>query len=190
MTRRTIGLAVALALVSATARAIPVEIPLPSLLGAYPPERTIPIHLPFTPTVIHGASFRISGVAQTGTLLCYNAETGNWDIEVVWPVEVFAYVHDGAHYPFWSVTGWVEVSGAFSLEEPCGPHPSNATWDFLRDGTGYVTLHAGGANYPAVCGAASPTPTATIADAVLIVDAEFPVPVGTSTWGRIKALYR
>jgi hypothetical protein len=53
-----------------------------------------------------------------------------------------------------------------------------------------VTFHGGGAGYITICSATSAPPTVTVTEAVLILDAEFPVAIESSTWGRIKALYR
>jgi hypothetical protein len=65
-----------------------------------------------------------------------------------------------------------------------------ASWNFLRDGTGALTLDGGASGFIMICSPVSPPPTVTVTEAVLIVDAEFPIRTEASTWGRIKALYR
>ena len=190
MFRIPVALAVLLLLVSAApALAVVIEIPLPALNGSYGAERTVPLVLPAAPSVIYGASFRVTGTAQVGSLICYNTQTGNYDLPAVWPAEVFIYAHDGSHSKSWYLDELVGTTGPIALEKVARPL-SGANWNFLLDGVGAVTFHGGGAGYITICSSTSAPPTVTVTEAVLILDAEFPVAIESSTWGRIKALYR
>jgi hypothetical protein len=68
--------------------------------------------------------------------------------------------------------------------------PSGSTWDFLLDGTAEINLWGEPSGFILICSPASPSPTLTVTEAVLIIDGDFPIATETSTWGRIKALYR
>jgi hypothetical protein len=188
MYRIPAALVVLLVLCAPPALAVVIEIPLPDLNGTYGADRTVPLQLPVAPSVIHGASFRVTGTTQVGTLICYNIETGNYDVPAVWASEAFIYVHDGGYLPSWYMDKTMVVSGPFSHQDTARPL-LGATWDFLLDGVGVVTFHGGGTGYTS-CAATSATPTVTVTEAVLIIDAEFPIAIESSTWGRIKALYR
>jgi hypothetical protein len=57
------------------------------------------------------------------------------------------------------------------------------------DGQADIKVVGVPSEYPDICYPVSASPTLTVTEAVLIVDAEFPVPVEATTWGRIKALF-
>jgi hypothetical protein len=89
-------------LCASTALAEIIEIPLPGLLGTYPvdaqnAERTISFQLSQPPTIIHGASFRVSGTTETGTLMCD-------DVSSVWPTALEASM-GASLLDFWWATG-------------------------------------------------------------------------------------
>jgi len=73
------------------ANAVVIEIPLPGLLGSYPPSesngRTTTFQLPQIPNVIHSASFRIAGTAVLGS-----ADCDEFGENAAWPMEFFAYM--------------------------------------------------------------------------------------------------
>jgi hypothetical protein len=56
------------------------------------------------------------------------------------------------------------------------------------DGEGEVNVTGDTGFLPGGCWEVAP-PEATVSEAVLYVDADFPVPAESNTWGRIKALY-
>jgi hypothetical protein len=63
------------------------------------------------------------------------------------------------------------------------------TWEFLTLGGGTVTCQ--GYRSPAVGECYyDPSPSATIEEAVLIIEAESPISTEPNTWGRIKTLLK
>jgi hypothetical protein len=80
-----------------------------------------------------------------------------------------------------------QQSGSFDISSAFVPY-RDPTWEFLLDGQGELTLIGGDGILPSGCWP-MPSPSATVTEAVLVIDADFPVAVDESTWGRIKALY-
>jgi hypothetical protein len=183
MTRLLCFSALALCLTVVSVHALTVEIPLPGLLGTYPAPsgnygRSAAFALPAAPSVIHGTSLRLTGTVAQGILDCDGTQ-------VSWHAEVAAYLFDVA-YAGWSAWAYPVGDGPFLSTAPFSTS-SGATWAFLMDGSGQIEMYAGGRG--TWCSGVVET-TVTITEAVLIVDAEFPVAVEPSTWGKIKALYR
>jgi hypothetical protein len=177
-----------LCLVATAAAADVVEIPLPALLGEYPPgpgivSRSVAFVLPRIPTVIHGVSFRVTGTSIPGVADCHGVGTAD-----LWPME---FVAEMKYSPddYWQALEEPSYSfGIFTRTAEFEPALETTTWEFLLDGEGEATLFGA----PAVLAGCDPLvfPTSNIIEAVLIVDAEFTLAVESSTWGRIKALYR
>jgi hypothetical protein len=173
------GLVALLCLLAVSAHVLVVEIPLPGLLGTYPPgERTVSFKVSAVPSLIHGASLRISGTTEFGILDCDGVQ--------------YPYHTDAAGYMWdtpsslWSASNYMPVAGYFSWTVPFSSW-SGATWNFLMDGAGDMLFTAGGQG--TWCSVLL-SPVVTVTEAVLIVDAEFPIAVEQSTWGHIKSLYR
>jgi hypothetical protein len=83
-----------------------------------------------------------------------------------------------------------EVAGEFQILEPFTPRCCDpASWDFLLDGQGDISLRGVPLGLVDLCQPISAPPEATVNEAVLVLDAEFPVPTDATTWGRIKGLY-
>jgi len=165
-----------------------VEIPLPGLLGTYPitdqnGTRTVTFQLPAVPLAIHGASFRISGTTGVGAVSC------EWGGPYAWSMDIGASMKDTfAH--FWLASALMpQEAGPFAWTEEFHATPSTTTWGFLMDGEAEIRLNGAPVGLVDLCWPVSAEPTATVTEAVLIVDAEFPVPVDATSWGRIKALY-
>lgn len=175
-------------LLAAVAHATVIEIPLPGLLGLYPLDeshatRTVTVVLPQIPTVIHGASFRIAGTAVLGSADC--DEFGD---NAAWSMEFYAHMQAGTWIA--SPTPPGSPDGPFGWTAAFRPVPSTATWDFLMDGEGEIRLYGAPTFLLGLCHQPYVVPSGTVTEAVLIVDAEFPVSIEASTWGAIKALYR
>jgi hypothetical protein len=187
---RDLGAIALLCLVAHSAHATVIEIPLPGLLGNYPvsgsnDERTTTFQLPQTPTLIHGVSFRIAGTAVVGSVDC--DEYGD---NAPWPMDFLAEMQD-ATSNWWlaSPHPYVRPDGAFGWTASF--HSSDgATWGFLLDGEGEIILFGGPGGLIADCHQPWVIPSGSVTEAVLIIDAEFPVATEPSTWGRVKALYR
>ena len=185
MFRIPVALAVLIVWFAAPAHAIVIEVPIPALNGTYGDSRTVPLVLPAAPTVIHGASFRVTGTTQVGSLTCMDTYPGR---SLVWPAEVIIRAYDGSPLKSWYLDEAVSTSGPFSLQNVASPSYFATDWDFLLDGVGTVTFFGGGTPYIAMCPPSSPSPTVTVTEAVFIIDADFAIE--PTTWGRIKALYR
>ena len=191
MVSRMIGVMVVVGLMVTAANAVVIEIPLPGLLGAYPLDeshgtRTVTVVLPQIPTAIHGASFRVSGTTVVGSITC------EWG-PGLWPTDIEAIMDAGnVHYWFASDhTHMPQVSGPFAWTADFRPTPPlGTTWEFLMDGEAQVQLYGAPAILVGLCFLNPSPPSAVVEEAVLIIDAEFPVSIDASTWGAIKALYR
>jgi hypothetical protein len=90
---------------------------------------------------------------------------------------------------FWLASDHTQgrVTGPLSWTAPFQKTPNSTTWSFFMDGVADVTLY--GTDPYTWCNVTS-SPTTNITEAVLLLDAEFPIAVEPSTWGRVKALYR
>jgi hypothetical protein len=176
-------------LLSSAASAELREIPLPTLLGTYDAttfNRYASVELTPPPEIIRGVWLRLSGTATVDTLLCNAPGLPDTILLVV------AFEANVSEAPLgWSAAGLMPTaSGPFgwtALFQPAGV-PGN--WNFLLDGKAEFRLHGyGGDSVPGCTGPGSP-PTAIVEEAVLIVDADYPVPALPSSWGRVKAQYR
>jgi hypothetical protein len=186
----TASSAIAVLLSAAVAQATVIEVPLPGLLGDYPLSlsngtRTVTVVLPQAPSAIHGASFRVSGTTMVGQADC--EESGGL---LPFPMSVEAYMYADTPANVWYASDHSvgTVSGAFSWTAQFRPTPpTTTTWSFFMDGVADISLD--GSDPFTWCNVLV-HPTSHITEAVLILDADFPVAVQPSTWGRIKSLYR
>ena len=106
-------------------------------------------------------------------------------------MDVFATFDDAEATHLWVASEPMPgQSGAFEWTAEFRAIPASARdWGFLLDGEASVVLFGAPAPLVGLCEVIT-QPTATVTEAVLIVDAEFAVPVDETTWGRVKALYR
>jgi hypothetical protein len=166
-----------------------VEIPLPELLGVYPLDehnatRTTTFELPDVPVLIYGASFRVSGTATVGSVSC------EWGGPYAWTMDIYASMQDTSFAHVWLASAAMpQDPGPFAWTAEFWRTPPTTTWGFLMDGEADLSLTGGPLPLVDLCWPVSEFPRATVVEAVLIVDAEFPVPVEATSWGRIKALY-
>ena len=165
-----------------------IQIALPDLLGTYPitmslAERTAAFS--FTPpAAINGASFRVSGVATVGSLMCEGTPGP-------YPIEILAYMFPDEAGWWYAEEPMSDVPGAFTWTaqfESTPPHPVGPSWDFLMDGEGELILFGAGPPIIGICSIVS-SPSAIITEAVLILDVVSTVPTEVTTWGQIKAIY-
>jgi hypothetical protein len=105
------------------------------------------------------------------------------------PMDLGAYMTANGPASFWIASDHTQgqTTGPFSWTALFHNTPPTATWSFLMDGIGDVTLV--GADPGTWCNVLA-SPSTVITEAVFIIDAEFPVAVEPSTWGKVKALYR
>ena len=185
---KSIVITAALLSLASLASATVVEIPLPGLLGNYQnAEYSTTIVLPGYPAVIHGASFRVSGTTTLGQVNCSVVGGGVYPV----PMEMYAWMNDDSPSRSWYAEDIAAMAagGSFSWTKSFIPLAGSPTWSFLMDGVGTIYLH--GADPYSVCGvSASPSASSVVTEAVFIIDADFPILVEPSTWGKIKALYR
>lgn len=187
MSRITFGSSLLLCLLAAIANAAVVEVPLPGLLGPYgegSPGRTVAIHLPDPPGLIHSASLRISGTQVTGSIVC------EWGGPYPWPMQFFAEMQDPPDGWWMASPSPPEDAETFTQTALFTKAFANTTWTFLMDGDGELTFHGSPAGLVGLCFMDPVPPTGEITEAVFIIDAEFPIATEASTWGKIKALYR
>jgi len=186
---RTVLVAIAvLFLCAASSFAAVIEVPVPELLGHYPPSstessRSTTVKLPAIPTVIHGVSLRISGTQAMGHLVC---PLGTWQD---WPMRFEGSMEQDQDH--WWLAEYNPSDASFTLTVQLEPSPpEDASWEFLMDGSGLVKLFGAPNFLEGPCWENPAAPTAEITDAVLVIDGDVALPVEPSTWGKIKALYR
>jgi hypothetical protein len=183
-----------LALVSASTKAEIVEVPLPSLQGAYwnadsglVAERYAEVVLPSPPSIIYGAWFTIRGSAEVGEYVCDGSEGTPWP----WVMDIYASMRGESGEWWLSVSPMPEEAGPFEWTSEFQVFASGLdSWDFLLDGEARVRLWGAPTGMPLMCSATTPPPHAQVTEAMLYVEGEFPVQAESSTWGRLKSLYR
>jgi hypothetical protein len=173
------------------------EIPLPELVGQYPAGfsgRTANFHLPGRPAVIRSVSLHARGTAEVGLLLCdlYKPTSFPWYTRVAGWMEAAPGFGWSVEYP--NSPGAPPMSGAFEWTVAFIPRaysgPDTTSWYFLQDGEGSLTFNGDAEGYVLLCHEASPPPTVQIDEISLIIDADYPVPAVSNTWGQVKAIYR
>jgi hypothetical protein len=177
-----------------TATAETVEIPLTGLVGTYSSDtpqcismRSASFQLDRIPEIVYAVSIRISGTGLAGQTYC----NFSWPPPGIQPEGMFfrAIMQDSLNASVWE-TGCVapDEDSDFECEVQFAALPS-ATWEYLKAGRGDVDLYGGYSNpwvecYPVTC------PSATVTEAVLVIQADFPVSIGDESWGAIKALFK
>ena len=170
-----------------------IEIPLPGLVGTYSSEtpqcysmRSASFQLDRIPEIVYAVWIRIAGMGVAGQTYC----------DFSWPppgirlegMFFHAFMHDSLNASVWE-TGCLapDEDSDFECQVQFVALP-RATWEYLEAGRGDVDLYGGYGNpwvecYPVSC------PSATVTEAVLVIQADFPVSVGDKSWGAIKALF-
>lgn len=189
MCRHSLALIAVLLLIGTTSHAEIVEIHVPGVTGPYPVSpgvytRTITIELPKIPTAIHSASFWIYGSGVPGV-----ADCGNQGAADIWPNEYIAEMPDGAGSAWYAYHQPYNLPGQFIRAAEFEGMVGGETWDFFMDGVADLTLSGAPASALTGCDPVI-LPTGNIFDAYFFLDAEFPLGVEATTWGRVKALYR
>lgn len=183
--KRTV-LALALACLAGPAAATVIEVPVPELVGIYQDEsRTATVHLPATPSVIHGVSVRIVGSTVLASYSC----DGYGGYGPPQPVPTDISVELPATTGGWLVQRFNEASGPVSWTLPFASY-LGADWSMLLDGTTEIGLSGYGVPAIMECVLVGPGDTVTIDEVTLLVDGEFPTPAGGTSWGRVKSIYR
>jgi hypothetical protein len=168
-----------------------IEVPLPDLIGFYSnTTRTCEFELDIAPTEVYAVWIRYSGTLNAGAQYCY---IGGPD--PVGPdsmgIGFNATMRDTVSGDLWIADRFTEnESGSFEMTVQFEPTLiGEPTWEFLIAGGGKVSCL--GYSSPTIPDCYyNPEPTATIEEATLIIEGEFPVATETNTWGRIKALLK
>ena len=173
--------------------------PLPATLGTYPcapacPGRTATFQLPGTPVVVHGASLHVTGTAEVGTIACDDGSPP--PTVLLWPTVLGGTMSDPPNNGWTASADMPLTTGPFDWTAPfttfavVGLGIKPATWAFLSDGVGEITINGGPDGMLAGCIPTSPPPTLNLTGAWLLVDADIPVPAHAASWGSVKAIYR
>jgi hypothetical protein len=191
-----LSLAIMLTLVNAPAGAEIVEVPLPALHGLYwqpypdealVAERFADVRLPAPPSVIYRAWFAVRGTAEVGEYFCTMGEPG----PLPWVMSIYALMRDQNGEAWTAIEGMPEQAGQFEWTAEFEDSPfAPASWDFLLDGEAEIRLWGAPIGMVIDCSGTLPAPAALVEEAVLYVEGEFPVQVESSTWGKLKSLYR
>ncbi len=183
-------LVVSLLVAASIVRATVVETPLPELQGRYFLEetfaRTATFRLQAPPILVHAAWLRLTGTVTVRLVYCDYL-----------PYEPYPYpMGFAAEMPRPTPPGWWDgvthtssESGSFELTIQFRPTNAESNWDFLDDGVGELDLWSQGCPVIDLCWPVTQCTEAFVTDAVLVLDAEFRVPVEDTTWGRVKALF-
>jgi hypothetical protein len=184
---RTLVVIACLALVlwCGVAAAGSLEIPLPTLVGAWPAgtARYVDLDLGLAPDSVVGVSVRWAGSSTVGLGHGDGVERStDW---FAWPGELLLALSDtGGLQALGSI---VCGDGAFLATTPIGLLPPR-TWDFLEDGHCSLLCEMS-AGY-VIGGVMVIAPSATLTEVTLIVEVRSSTPVSPDTWGAIKARYR
>jgi hypothetical protein len=167
------------------AAATVVEVPLAELSGRYYDtetyQRTAPFHLLPIPVAVHSASLRLVGTLTIRLTYC--------DFDPFPQMFVFeANLPDPTTGGTWGAGLISDANGSFDQSIVFSTR-SGASWEGLETGIGEVILSGTGCPVVDGCWPLTLCSEAFVDQAYLVVDAEFPIPVGEATWGRIKALF-
>jgi hypothetical protein len=165
-----------------------VEVPLPELTGRYFTDEVYQRNCTFVlsapPTVVHSAALRLIGTSTIRLAYCDN-DMFTFSI----PVQFLGRMLDETTGGEWDANTIRSEDGAFNVTVPFVPF-AQASWAFLQqNGTAQINLLGYGTPDIDSCWPLTLWSEAFVEQAVLIIDAEFPIPIEQSTWGRVKALF-
>ena len=179
----------ALFLFAATAASADVfQIPLPEVLGTYSyGARSATFQLPGIPAVVRGASLHLVGTTEVGVVTCddYPAPSQH-----PWTTRSLGEMLDGPGKYWDAESDNGTVAGPFDTTAPFLKYPATASWAFLNDGEGTLTLYGWPAPTLLGCSTSNPPPSFTVTGAWILIDADIPTPAATASWGAVKAMYR
>ncbi len=165
-----------------------VEVPLPELAGRYflyeTYQRSSSFELSRPPEIVHSGSLRLVGAFTVRQTWCAIYPSERYPE----PFRFEASMPDPSTGGAWGSGLNSTESVAFDLTIPFDAY-SDASWGFLEDATGEIILAGHGCPILDSCWPVTECSEAFVEQAYLVLDAEFPVPVDESTWGRIKALF-
>jgi hypothetical protein len=176
------------------AAATVIEVPLPELAGTYtcagflhPSEcnRTVAIHLPVNPALIHSVSLRVNGTMIPTIFTCDTYPPAPHG--VVLTAELY---EPGNTSNQWWVWRPVTQEGPMAYFETFQPYPASMTWAFLLDGAAELHFRVDGSSAIPECSPTGPLQPTTVESATLLVDGDFPTPVARRSWGHLKSIYR
>jgi hypothetical protein len=184
-----VGISIASASVSE-----PVEIQLPELIGSYSStmtNRLCAFVLSAAPSEVDSVWIHFSGSVTVGERYCYIGGTPPPVGPDPVPMEFIVYMDDTVSGETWWAHCLTELeSGSFDFTLLFEAAPNEEpTWEFIILGGGTVDFNA---IPPAIIPDCwyEVFPEATIEEATLIINGEFPIAAETYTWGSIKTLFK
>jgi len=184
---RTLAMLLTFLFAATAASADVFQIPLPEVLGTYSGARSATFHIPGIPAVVREASLHLVGTTEVGIVTCDDYPTPS---QHPWITQSMGEMLDGPGKYWYAEAFNPSVAGPFDTTAPFFTFPPAATWDFLLDGEGTMTLYGGPAITLLGCSTSSPPPSFTVTGAWLLVDADIPTPAAKASWGAVKAIYR
>lgn len=169
------------------------EVELPDLIGYYPGPstgRSCEFVLDITPIEVYSVWIHFSGSVNVGEKYCIIVAPPPVGPDPA-PMEFIAYMRDTVSGDLWWAYCLTELeSGSFEFTLLFEPFPiGEPTWEFIILGGGTVDLNAYAGFLIPECWF-EVYPDATIEEATLIIDGDFPIAAETYTWGRIKSLFK
>jgi len=170
------------------------EIPLPGLVGEYPYdrenyERSVTFVYEGDDARVQSAAVHLVGeVVDIGRLNC--CLSSPCEVMSVWPLQTYASLHSAASSGYWHTAEMYEEKGEFDATS--GLARARSGFETIAHGDALtINLLVGPTAYIAICAAASPPPSGTIAQAVLVLTLEPAAPnaADQTSWGRMKAIY-
>jgi hypothetical protein len=195
---KPLGIALALALVLASpSAAIVIEVPVAELTGTYSCAafpatgcfQTITIHLPAIPSVIHSVSLRVHGTTSFASFCCEGPCSNPSPVHTNFLLTLYDPVPRG---DYWYAEHTNAAAGEVAYTQPFEPGLfRDMAWSFLLDGTATLDFSILAIHPIPECNVlVGPLDSTTLDRVTLLVDGEFPTPAATSSWGRLKIIYR
>lgn len=196
---KTLGMVLSLLSLFAVrpAAALVLEVPIPELTGTYSsapnqPQsnfyRSVTIHLPSNPSVIHSVSLRVHGATVLANYSCdgFNGYGPPTPVPTSVGSELTETPSDD-----WIAEHVNNASGAVSFTELYATSAyASGTWAFLLDGTATMNFSVYGVPAIPECVLVGPPDLTTIDEVTLLIDGEFPTAVNATSWGSLKSIYR
>lgn len=181
-----------LALVTTAAAGDIVEIPLPGLVGSYPPnpaEVIVTVQHDFEGRTILGGKIHLVGTVTVGRVDCLDGTSSTYPMDVgVWlgddyqtAYRAFGFVGDDAGLSPGETVDFDELRTLVAGSQSTG-------WGFLEDGEAPLDFLFAPPAIVGICGVGI-YPSGTITEATLLVELEPSVPNADSSWSAVKARY-
>ena len=186
MSKCTAVLCVLVILVAADVRGEILQVPLSDLQGAYTwPEvfsGTATVSVRPIPGVVRAVSLALTGYANVREYICDLTPYRE-------PVFFEAFVRDPITGGYWWAGVQSSIDGGPVNAADTFEQLTPASWAFLSNGEVTVSFTVRLLPVIDTCSPDTDYSDAQVYTAVLVIDGDFPIPVGQSTWGRVKAMF-